>query len=197
MQAGNYAEAYCAWRGLAERGDAEAQYNLGWLYHNGEGLVINDREAVGWWERAAAQNHPEALTALGSLYRSGGRDLPKDAARAVDYFLRAAERGDEESALLLRALLAKNDASVRDRSGEILMKHGGALGASLAVNVDNAALRKSPAKEAATLAAMARGASVVELSHRNGWTQVGDPASGLIGWIKGSQLKSINGVRDD
>jgi TPR repeat protein len=189
MQAGNYAEAYCLWRGLADRGDAEAQFNLGWLYHNGEGLVIDDREAVRWWEKAAAQNHADALTALGSLYRLGGRDLPKDPARAIDYFVRAAERGDDESALLLRSLIARHDAAVGDRAAELLTQHAAALGTALSVDVDNAILRQVPAKDAKALATIARGARVVELSHRSGWTQAGDPATGAIGWIKSSQLK--------
>ena len=40
VKKGNYAIAYCIWNSLAESNDAEALYNLGWLYHNGYGLAI-------------------------------------------------------------------------------------------------------------------------------------------------------------
>lgn len=189
MQAGNYAEAYCLWRGLAERGDADAQYNLGWLYHNGYGLVIDDLAARRWWEKAAAQELPEALYALASLYRSGSKDIPKDGARAIDYLLRAARRGDDESGLLLRTLLARNDAVVRARSVELLTQHGAALGAPLTVVADQAAFRKAPGTEARALAVLARGKALVELARRSGWVQVGDPADGRIGWVKAKQVE--------
>lgn len=184
MRAGNYAEAYCTWRSLADRGSAEAQYNLGWLYHNGYGLAIDDRAALRWWEQAAAQEYPEALYALASLYRTGGRDIPRDPVRAVDYLLRAAGRGDEESALLLRTLLAKNDVAVRDRSVELLMRHGLALGAPLVVRGDQAAFRKTPAADATALSRFAPGKTLIELARKGDWIQAGDPADGRIGWIK-------------
>ncbi|UCB55385.1 MAG: sel1 repeat family protein, partial [Thiotrichales bacterium] len=45
MRAGNYAEAYCVLKPYAESGDPEAQYNIGWMYLNGYGLMMNDKLA--------------------------------------------------------------------------------------------------------------------------------------------------------
>lgn len=39
----------------AERGNAEAQYDLGLLYAAGEDLPKNKAEAVKWFRKAAAQ----------------------------------------------------------------------------------------------------------------------------------------------
>ena len=39
----------------AEQGDAEAQYNLGVMYANGDGLPEDDAEAVRWYRMAAEQ----------------------------------------------------------------------------------------------------------------------------------------------
>ena len=75
MQAGDYAEAYYLWRGMADTGDADAMYNLGWMYHNGYGLVIDDTEALRWWEQAASGESVDALYALGNLLRFGGRGV--------------------------------------------------------------------------------------------------------------------------
>ena len=189
MQAGNYAEAYCLWRSLAESGDADAQYNLGWMYHNGYGLMIDDRASQRWWEQAAAQEYPDALSALGNLYRSGGRGVPPDGARAVDHFLRAATKGDDESALLLRTLIARNDAAVSERRVELLTLHGPALGAPIVVRKGNTGFRKSAAAESKVLAVFAQGKALIELSRKSGWVQAGDPENGSVGWVRGTLVE--------
>ena len=190
MQAGNYAEAYHLWRGLADAGDADAMFNLGWMYHNGYGLLINDAEAQRWWVAAAEKGSVDALSALGNLLRFGGRGVPSDPPRAVDYFVRAAAQGDDESALLLRTLIARNDASVSARRGELISQHAAALGAAIVVRKDNTGFRKAAAVEAKVLAVFAQGKRLVELSRRsNGWVQAGDPQDGRIGWIKATLVE--------
>jgi len=37
------------WRALAEKGNAQAQYNLGVIYMSGQGVAQNDAEAVRWF----------------------------------------------------------------------------------------------------------------------------------------------------
>ena len=44
--AGDYATALREWRPLAEQGNADAQYNLGMMYDEGEGVPQDDAEAV-------------------------------------------------------------------------------------------------------------------------------------------------------
>ena len=39
----------------AERGNAEAQYELGWMYVNGDGVPQNYRTAMKWYRLAAEQ----------------------------------------------------------------------------------------------------------------------------------------------
>lgn len=190
MRAGNYAEAYCVWRELATRGDAEAQYSLGWMYHNGYGLAINDVEALRWWEKAAAQEYADALYALGALYRAGSLDVPKDGPRAVGYFVRAAQKGDDDAAALLRSLIARNDPAVRDRRAELLKQHHAALGARVTVKVDKAAFRQSADAGSPALAVFTRGKALVELARRSGWLQAGDPDDGRVGWIKATLVET-------
>ena len=49
-------------REATELGDAEAQYNLGVMYDNGQGVVKDKDEAVNWYRRAAEQGHaPEYI----------------------------------------------------------------------------------------------------------------------------------------
>ena len=44
----------------AKKGDAAAQYNLGWRYEYGEGVVQDKREAAKWYRKAAEQGYPAA-----------------------------------------------------------------------------------------------------------------------------------------
>ena len=45
---------------LAEQGYATAQYNLGLMYANGEGVPENDKTAVMWYTKAAEQGYAMA-----------------------------------------------------------------------------------------------------------------------------------------
>ncbi len=52
-QRGDYATALRLWRPLAEQGDAGAQYNLGLMYREGQGVSQDDAEAAKWYRKAA------------------------------------------------------------------------------------------------------------------------------------------------
>ena len=56
---------------LAEQGVAEAQYNLGVMYENGQGVRQDDAEAFRWYRKAAEQGVAEAQYNLGAMYYSG------------------------------------------------------------------------------------------------------------------------------
>ncbi|MCB1737747.1 MAG: SEL1-like repeat protein, partial [Gammaproteobacteria bacterium] len=59
MEAGNFADAYCLWKPLAQQGYVEAQYSLGWMYANGYGLAMDEAQALSWWKRAADRGHAD------------------------------------------------------------------------------------------------------------------------------------------
>ena len=52
---------------LANRGDAQAQYNMGLHFYNGDGAAQNFGKAAKWWSKAAEQGHAEAKEALDKL----------------------------------------------------------------------------------------------------------------------------------
>ena len=59
-------------REAAERGDAAAQIELGYVYCNGnEGVPPNYAEALKWFRKAAEQGDAKGLLMLGSMYRLG------------------------------------------------------------------------------------------------------------------------------
>ena len=61
---GNYEDALKEWGEAAQRGDSDAQYNLGCLYLRGEGVPQNRGKAIEWLQRAADQNDLDAATWL-------------------------------------------------------------------------------------------------------------------------------------
>lgn len=61
------AQALKWYRLAAEQQDAPAQYALGTLYRDGQGVKKNTRLAREWLQRAAAQGHAPAKKALAQL----------------------------------------------------------------------------------------------------------------------------------
>jgi TPR repeat protein len=49
---------------LAATGHDQAQYTLGYLYFHGLGMAKDERQAMNWIQRAAAQGNKKALHAL-------------------------------------------------------------------------------------------------------------------------------------
>ena len=45
---------------LAQQGNPIAQYNLGAMYSNGEGVAQDYKEVIQWYRLAAEQEHPNA-----------------------------------------------------------------------------------------------------------------------------------------
>jgi len=74
---GDYATALREWRPLAEQGYTAAQFNLGQLYANGQGVPQDYVQARRWWEKAAVQGDVDAATNLGTLYLNGQGGGPR------------------------------------------------------------------------------------------------------------------------
>ncbi|HXW92141.1 MAG TPA: GAF domain-containing protein, partial [Terriglobales bacterium] len=80
-------------RGLAEQGDAAAQFAMGVRYETGEGVDQNDLEAVRWFNKAAEQDDPGAQAMLGAYYWAG-RGVPADPVQAYFWSILAEAGGD-------------------------------------------------------------------------------------------------------
>ena len=83
-------------RKLAGQGDAEAQWQMGVRFHNGEGVPHDDAQAMQWFQRAAEQGHVTAQGALGAYYFAA-RGAPEDLSKAYFWSVIAMAKGDEIS----------------------------------------------------------------------------------------------------
>jgi TPR repeat protein len=86
-------------RQMAERGDAAAENSLGLRYAQGDGVKLDEKEAVRWFLRAAQHGNVAAQSKLGSIYYSG-RGVPKDLTQAYFWMVVARLSGDEASKTL-------------------------------------------------------------------------------------------------
>lgn len=96
---GRYEEALDIYRRLAEAGDAKAQFNLGLFHQHGWGFDEPDIfAAIALYEKAAAQNLPQALFILGMMYFNQHWALKEDnPTQGLAMVRRAAEMGLAEA----------------------------------------------------------------------------------------------------
>ena len=92
-QRGDFAVARREFRPLAERGNVLAQYKLGLMYTNGEGVQQDFAVAARWFSRAAMQGYAPAQTSLGVRYEKG-QGVKRDYGEAVKWYRHSAVQGN-------------------------------------------------------------------------------------------------------
>jgi len=108
-QKGNYGQAVALWQPLADKGDPDAQFNLGQAYKLGRGVGADLKKAEDLYTRAAAQGHEEARANLGIIMFQRG-----DRAKALPYITRAAEAGDARAQYIYATALFNGDLVQKD-----------------------------------------------------------------------------------
>ena len=108
-QKGDTAGAVAIWKPLAEKGDADAAFNLGQAYRLGKGVPLDLAQAQGWLERAARKGHIDAQSTLGLLlFQNGNRQ------GAMRWLNAAAEAGEARALLLVGTALYNGDGVPAD-----------------------------------------------------------------------------------
>lgn len=67
----DYATALPAFRALADKGNAFAEYNVGFMYLKGLGVKADPVEAAKWYARSAEHGDADGQVALAELYFKG------------------------------------------------------------------------------------------------------------------------------
>ena len=98
-------------RAKAEKGDAEAQFFLGWFYESGR--EMDRTEALKWIRKSAGQNYFDAQAELGNIYARGVL-VAKDEAEAANWYLKAAEQGDWFSQIMLGDMYSNGNGVPKD-----------------------------------------------------------------------------------
>jgi len=109
----DFAKACEWWEKAATQGHITAQYKLGMMYRNGEGVPKDAAKAVEWYQKAAAQGDAAAQLNLGWMYGYGD-GVPKDAAKAVEWYQKAAAQGDAGAQVNLGSMYANGEGVPKD-----------------------------------------------------------------------------------
>lgn len=101
-------EQRAQWQQLADKGDAEAEYQLGMSYCCGYGPGHTDTKAYKWLCRSALQGNEQAQLQLGRMFGNGIKLRPLSTPQTIDYaylwYGLAAAQGNQLAAGYLNAL---------------------------------------------------------------------------------------------
>lgn len=123
-QQADYSRAVAIWRPLAEKGNADAQFDLGEAYRLGRGVTLNIGAATTWFERAARQGHVDGQRILGLLlFQNGNRTA------GLKWLKMAADKDDPGALLIYGTALVNGDGVKRDPVlGYAYVSHAAAKG---------------------------------------------------------------------
>jgi TPR repeat protein len=132
--AGNYVNAIEIFKPLAAQGDAKAQFRLGMLFYNGQGVPEDEKLAVTWLLKAAKQGNVDAMFELGNAYLVGNQapKLVEEPDReAAIWFHQAARAGHMNAQYYLGLLfLAGNGVQQSRANAELWFGKAAAQGHS-------------------------------------------------------------------
>jgi predicted aspartyl protease len=100
-------------RALASKGDVIAEFKLGAIYQNGDGVPQDAEAAAIWYRKAAEKGYAEAQFNLGWMYDAGD-GVPKNASAAVQWYRRAAEQGNADAQFSLASIYENGNGVVKD-----------------------------------------------------------------------------------
>jgi len=92
-QANNLPLAYKEFLTAANAGHSDSQFNVGLMYEQGIGVAKDEKEAVVWYGKSAAQGNAAAQFNLGVLYENG-RGTAIDYPKANEWYRKASVQGD-------------------------------------------------------------------------------------------------------
>ncbi len=104
FNSGDYSTALRLWRPLAEGDDPRSEAGIGFMYHRGLGVAVDDREAAMWLRRAAEHGQAEGQLMLGMLFYYG-RGVPQSFVRAYAWCDLAESDGNADATLCRDAAL--------------------------------------------------------------------------------------------
>ena len=116
---GDYATALRLFQQSADKGSAVAQFNIGIMYANGQGVTQNYAEAVKWYGLAANQGFADAQYNLGLLY-ANGQGVRQNFVLAYKWFSLSAAQGSAEAAKVRDFITARMTPAEVDQAQKLV-----------------------------------------------------------------------------
>ena len=92
----DFEEAFKWYMKAALRGNKDAQFSLGYMYHLGEGVEKNETESFKWYRKAAEQGIAGAQYVVAECYETGS-GVEKNETEAFKWYRKAAEQYDTDA----------------------------------------------------------------------------------------------------
>ena len=105
----DYTTAFQVYRSLADQGLAVAQFNLGLMYANGQGVSKDETEAMKWYRLPADQGRSDAQYQLEHLSYQQNNYV-----EAAKWFRLAADQGRPDAQSNLGVMYAEGEGVPRD-----------------------------------------------------------------------------------
>ena len=118
IESGRHKQAVQMLTPLANSGNALAQYRLGMLYYNGQGVGEDEKLAIYWWKKAATQGNVESMFQLGSAFLFGSQTakfVPDPDREAAMWYFQAASAGHAEAQYHLGLLFLAGKGVIESR----------------------------------------------------------------------------------
>lgn len=103
-----YEKSLLAFKEQADKGNGLAQFNVALFYDLGWGISPQSAIACQWYQKAAKNNIPGAMQALGTCFYNG-EGVDKNKRLAYQWYLNAYQQGIAEGACQAGELLLKGD----------------------------------------------------------------------------------------
>ncbi|MFZ6720722.1 tetratricopeptide repeat protein [Undibacterium sp. Ji49W] len=110
---GDFPSAAESFRAAANKGNADAQFNLGLMYLNGEGIEQDYKQAMSWFEQSASKDNVRAQVNLGRMYAKG-KGIVSNHGIAASWFRKAADQGYADAQYSLGILYVTGTGVPRD-----------------------------------------------------------------------------------
>jgi TPR repeat protein len=111
-------------RAKAEQGDAQAQFDLGWMYDEGKSVEQDSAEAAKWYREAASRGQKRAQFKLGFMY-STGRGVERNDVEAVKWLSLSAGQGYDYAAQLrdvvVQAMTTEEVTEAQRRATQLIL----------------------------------------------------------------------------
>lgn len=92
----DYSMALECYRKVADAGNSDGFFKLGWFFANGYGVNQDYSEAYQWYKKAAEMGDVWAMNNIGTLYHNG-MGVPRDYLEAYEWYKKAADKGNVTS----------------------------------------------------------------------------------------------------
>lgn len=113
LDAGQYKDALKAFGRSAKKGNLDAEYQIGIMFLEGQGINPNPEDAAYWFRKAAQNGHAASQFEIGYCFLNG-TGVQKDERMAGEWFWRAAEQGDPDAALLVARMYRNGTGMKQD-----------------------------------------------------------------------------------